>query len=93
MVYAIDDQFADFAGGEYLLFLDYIPKTGAYVAYRPMGFAFSGGVPTPLSIRRISETPALDVMNKESLLNAVRAAQKTILEHPADYIACKGQIH
>jgi hypothetical protein len=94
MVYAIDDQFADFRpGGEYLLFLDYIPKTGAYVAYRPMGFAFSGGVPTPLSIRRISETPALDVMNKESLLNAVRAAQKTILEHPADYIACKGQIH
>jgi hypothetical protein len=88
-VYAIDDLFSDFqTGDEYLLFLHFIPKTGAYAAYRSVGYVFHGGKATQLSLDGGTKphTAALDLMDKNTLLKTARAAAATI------WPGCKGVI-
>lgn len=77
MVYAIDDHFSDFqTGDEYLLFLHHIPKTGAYAAFRSIGYVFRGGKAIQLSTDGTTKvhTSALDQMDKNTLLNTARTS-------------------
>jgi hypothetical protein len=90
MVYATDDFSPEFqSGDEYLLFLYFIPKTGAYAAYRSIAYAFRDGKTTQLSMDPATKvhTAALDQMDKNTLLSAARASVATI-----KWPGCKGII-
>jgi hypothetical protein len=93
MVYAIDDNFSDLHSGEqYLLFLDYIPKTGAYGAYTPAGYQLSRNGLSQLSLEKSNyiHTFALDRMDKDTLLRTTRAAAAQMQSQP-NAVNCKGQ--
>lgn len=72
-VYAIEQNFRDFhPGEEYLLFLEFIPETGAYRVAAEDGFAFEGTKTARFTIG--SHYPELEVMSKDQLLKSTRDA-------------------
>jgi hypothetical protein len=92
MVYAIDNNFSEFqTGQEYLLFLDFIPKTGSYAAYRPEGYEFRGDSSTQLSLDVDSyfHSSALNHLDKITLLKTARTVATT-MGNSASAARCKG---
>jgi hypothetical protein len=90
MVYATDDFSPAFqSGDEYLLFLYFIPRTGAYAAYRSIAYLFQDGKTTQLSMDPATKvhTAALDQMDRNTLLSAARASA-AMIKSPG----CKGLI-
>lgn len=91
-VYAVDDNFAGFESGqEYLLFLDYVPKTGAYAAYAPSGYGISGSKTTSLIVGGVrGVTRRLDSMNKAGLLETLTLAS-TFIDNNSRLFSCTGE--
>ncbi len=72
-VYATEKNFQDFKpGDEYLLFLEFIPETGAYIATAENSFSFSEARSFPLT--KGAYFPDLEAMDEAQLLKATSDA-------------------
>jgi hypothetical protein len=79
-VYAAENNFKDFYPGEQdLLFLEFIPETGAYKATAEDSFKFSGE--NTIRFTRDSVYPDLEAMDKKHLLKATNDAIAAMPAH------------
>jgi hypothetical protein len=70
-VHAVQRFYKEFrSGNQYLLFLKFVPETGAYSTHWPMGFAFSGVRIVRLTVQPLH--PEIEAMDKHALLSLVK---------------------
>jgi len=71
-VHAIQKTYREFrTGQQYLLFLKFVPETGAYSSCGPTGFAFSGARMVRLRVQSIIH-PEIEAMEKDALIRALK---------------------
>ena len=77
-VHAIQKTYGEFrAGDQYLLFLKFVPETGAYSTRWPMGFAFSGQRAALLAKQPLNRAD-IEAMDRDALVTTMKQA----LVHP-----------
>jgi hypothetical protein len=74
-IHAIQKTHREFKPGEeYLLFLKFVPETGAYSLSWPIGFGFSGMRTVPLVKQRSVHHPEIEAADKAMLIRKVKDA-------------------
>lgn len=78
-VHAIQTTYKEFRPGEeYLLFLRFVPETGAYSLAWPIGFGFSGIRVVPLA-RQPNLHPEIEAMDRDTLIRTTKEALKWLV--------------